>query len=54
MNIDFDLEDLDGVCEARTDYVKQTTRIEFDPKKVTFEKITTVISKLGYEAVATN
>lgn len=54
MNIDFDLEDIDGVTATRTDYVKQTTVVKYDPKKVTHEKIITVISKLGYEAIVTN
>ena len=34
MNIDFDLEDLDGIKKAKTSYAKSETEIEFDPGKL--------------------
>ena len=51
MNIDFELEDLEGVKEAKTHYAKQTSVVSFDPEKVTQEQMIAVITKLGYEAV---
>ena len=51
INIDFELEDLDGVKEAKTHYAKQHTQVTFDPEKLAVEKIVAAISKLGYEAI---
>lgn len=48
MNIDFELEDLDGVYEAKTHYASQQSTVTFDSQKVTKEKIIDVIKKLGY------
>ncbi len=50
MDIDFDLEDLEGVKSAKTSYAKQTTEIEFDEEKVTEEDIAAQIKKTGYKA----
>lgn len=50
MNIDFDLEDLDGVKESRTNYVKQVTEIEFDSSKIKEEILIETIKKTGYLA----
>lgn len=50
MSIDFDLEDLDGVKEARTNYAKQVTEIEFDSSKIKQEIIIETIKKTGYKA----
>lgn len=47
-NIDMDLEELEGVKKARTSYAKQETEVEFDPEKVTLEKIIETIKKTGY------
>lgn len=52
MNIDFDLEDLEGIKSAKTNYAKQESEIEFDEEKVSFEKIIETIKKTGYEAQA--
>lgn len=49
MNIDGELEDLDGVLSAKTSYPKQTSTIEFDPKKVSQIDFETVITGLGYK-----
>lgn len=49
MNIDFDLEELEGVKEASTNYAKQRTIVTFDPDKVKLGKIIEVIKSLGYE-----
>lgn len=50
LTIDMDLEDLDGVKKAQTSYAKAETEIEFDPKKVSEEKILQTIEKSGYNA----
>lgn len=49
MDIDFDLEDLEGVKSAKTSYAKQATEVEFDEKKVTEKDIAAQINKTGYK-----
>lgn len=49
MNIDFELEDLEGVKEASTNYAKQVTTVTFDPNKIKLGKIIEVINNLEYE-----
>ncbi len=51
MNIDGELEDTDGVLEARTNYVKQETAVVFDEKKLTEKRISNIIQKAGYTGV---
>jgi len=51
MNIDGELEDTEGVSEAKTNYAKQKTTVTFNPQKITPEKIISVIHKLDYDAV---
>ncbi len=51
INIDFELEDLEGVKEAKTHYAKQKSEVTFYPDKVTHEQMVGVITKLGYEAI---
>lgn len=50
MNIDMDLEDVDGVKTAKTSYAKQVTEVEFDEGKATVEDIIKSIEKTGYKA----
>ena len=50
MNIDFDLEDLDGIKSAKTNYAKQESEIEFDEEKLDVGKIIETIRKTGYES----
>jgi copper chaperone CopZ len=50
MNIDFDLEDLDGIKSAKTNYAKQKCEVEFDEKKINIEKIINQIMDTGYKA----
>lgn len=50
MSIDMDLEDLDGVMEAKTNYAKQISEIEFDDNKIPAETILEQIKKTGYKA----
>jgi len=49
--IDMDLEDLDGVEKSKTSYAKQATEVEFDPEKVSEQKILETIKKSGYNAI---
>ena len=50
MNIDFDLEDLDGVKEAKTSFVRQESEVEFDQNKLDIQNIIATIAKTGYSA----
>ena len=49
MNIDFELEDLDGVQSANTNYAKAVTKVTFDPKKITVDMLSNTIRKLKYD-----
>lgn len=51
ISIDFDLEDLEGVKEAKTSYAAQICEIEFDEDKISGQKIVEIIQKSGYTAV---
>lgn len=48
MNIDAELEELDGVFSARTSYAKQEAVVEYDPGKVSLAQLHSVIKQLGY------
>ena len=48
MNIDFDLEDLEGVTSVKTSYAKEECEVEFDEEKVKSEDIFITIKKTGY------
>lgn len=50
MNIDFDLEDVEGIKSAKTSYASQVCEVEFDEEKVRIEIITQTIQKTGYKA----
>ena len=50
MNIDFDIEDLEGIKSAKTNYAKQESEVEFDEEKVKVEDIIKTIEKTGYQA----
>ena len=51
MNIDFGLEDLEGVKSAKTSYAKQVCEVEFDEEKINNQKIIQTIKKTGYTVV---
>lgn len=51
MNIDFDLEDVEGVKSAKTNYAKQETEVEFDEDKLKPEIVIQTIQKTGYKAM---
>lgn len=50
MSIDMDLEDLDGIKEARTSYAKQESEVEFDHDKLNIQEVIAAIKKTGYTA----
>ena len=51
MSIDFDLEDLDGVKKANTNYAKQEVEVEFDEDKVNLEDVVKTIENTGYKTL---
>lgn len=50
MNIDGELEDLKGVKESNTSYVKMVTEVSYDEELVTDKKIIDSIANIGYTA----
>ena len=54
MNIDGELEDMDGIKESSTNYAKSETKVEFDQEKVEDKKIKDIIEKLGYKVNPVN
>lgn len=48
MNVDGELENLDGIYSASTSYAKQKTVVEYDPAKTNLNAIKQVIVDLGY------
>ncbi|MDQ3098136.1 MAG: cation transporter [bacterium] len=50
MLIDGDLEDLDGVISAKTNYHKQETEVEYDEEKLKTEQLISSVKESGYEA----
>ena len=51
MNIDFDLEDLEGVKTAKTNYAKQESEIEYDEELIKLNQIIKQIQKTGYQVL---
>lgn len=49
MNIDEELEELEGVQESKTSYRKQTTEVSFDESRTGLAQIDQAIRGLGYE-----
>lgn len=50
MNIDFDVEDLEGVNYCKTSYAKQESEVDFDENKISADQITGQIKETGYIA----
>lgn len=50
VTIDGDLEDIEGVKKAQTNYAKAQTAVTFDPKKVSEKRIIERIKEAGYNA----
>lgn len=49
MNIDFALEEMDGVFSSKTSYAKAQVKIEYDGEKITKEQLTKAIENEGYK-----
>lgn len=54
MNIDFDLEDIDGIKSSNTSYAKSICVVEFDEDKVESSDIVASIQKTGYKSFLIN
>ena len=52
MSVDWALEDLPGVKEAKTSYAKGFTEVAFDPARVDETAITAAITAEGYTVSA--
>lgn len=50
MNIDFDLEDADGIQSSQTSYAKQVCEVVYDTGKINLEKIVEIIKTSGFGA----
>lgn len=50
LNIDFELEDIEGVECSITNYAHQETTITFDSEKINIEQIIVVVEALQYRA----
>lgn len=50
MNVEFDLEDLQGVKSAKANLVKQECEVEFDDELVDVSQIIQTIQETGYQA----
>jgi copper chaperone CopZ len=46
ISIDGELEDTEGVKEAKTNYAKQETEVTFEPEKISEQKIISVIKSI--------
>ncbi len=51
MTIDGALENLPGVSEANTSFVRAQTEVTFDPSAVSLEALVAAIRQAGYEPV---
>lgn len=50
MNIEFDLEDVEGVKSVKASLVREECEVEFDEEKVNEQVIIQTIQKTGYQA----
>ena len=50
MNIDGELEDMNGVKESNTSYAKLVTEVMYDEELITDKKIIDSITNIGYTA----
>ena len=48
-NVDLNLEEVNGIEKATTDYAKQICKIKFDEEKISVDQIIVVIKENGYE-----
>lgn len=52
ITIDWEIEDLEGVAEARTSYADARTEVVFDPDRVSETAILEAIGRAGFTARA--
>lgn len=52
LNIDGELEELNGVISSNTSYAKQESVIAYDPTLVKPDSFVKIIEKLGYKVVS--
>jgi len=50
MNIDGEFEDSGKIKKVRTNYAKEQTEVEFDPKEISELEIIALIKQVGYDA----
>lgn len=50
MNIDGELEDTEGVKEAKTSFAKQAVEVIYDPDKINEKNIIKIVKDAGYAA----
>lgn len=50
LNIDMDLEDINGVKSANTSYAKSMTEVEFEQDKINEKLILETVKNTGYSA----
>ncbi len=51
INIDGELEDTEGVKEAKTSYAQMKTEVLYDEGKLTEKTIIEIIKRVGYDAI---
>ena len=49
LNVDDALEELDGVKRSTTSYARSRAKVDYDPDRVTLERITAAVAALGYQ-----
>lgn len=49
MNIDGDLEDIEGIRSAKTSYARQECEVQFEEERVRVEQIVKTIENTGYK-----
>jgi Cu+-exporting ATPase len=54
LSIDWELEDTKGIQKIVTNYARQISKITFDDKVLSQEKIEEAIKKLGYKSTPLN
>ncbi len=49
LNVDDALEELDGVRRSKTSYARSRAKVDYDPDRITLERIAAAIEALGYQ-----
>jgi len=52
LRIDGDLEEIEGVVTANTNFAKGQTEVQYEESKVATDRLVEVIKKAGYTVVA--